>query len=159
MNPNALFSSMTMTGIPKAYAVLRGGSKYPSIIGTVNFYQHRSGIGIMIEACMQNLPPAAAPSFLGFHIHENGNCSDNSTHTGMHYNPQNAEHPHHLGDLVPIFNSNGSAYLVFYDSYLSISDIIGRSLILHEKADDFTTQPSGNSGDKIACGVILPLGS
>ena len=158
MNPNALFSTMTMTGVPEAYAVLRGGSKYPSLVGTVNFYQHRSGIGIIIEAAFQHLPSASAPAFLGFHIHDNGNCSDNFAHTGMHYNPKNAEHPNHLGDLIPVFNSDGSAYLAFYDSYLSISDIIGRSVILHEKADDFTTQPAGDSGDKIGCGVILPVG-
>lgn len=157
MNPNALFSTLTMTSIPEAYAVIRGGTKYPGLIGTVNFYQHRSGIGIVIEAAFQHLPPAAAPAFLGFHIHENGNCSDNFAHTGMHYNPENAKHPNHLGDLLPVLNSSGSAYLAFYDSYLNIPDIIGRSIVLHENADDFNTQPAGGSGDKIGCGIILPI--
>lgn len=157
MNPDALFSTMTMTALPEAYALLRGGSKYPKLTGAVNFYQHRSGTGIIVEAAIQHLPPAAAPAFLGFHIHETGNCNDSFAHTGMHYNPENAAHPNHLGDLLPVFNSNGSAYIAFYDSYLSISDIIGRSVVLHENADDFHTQPAGNSGDKIGCGVIVPV--
>lgn len=157
MNPNTLFSTLTMTRMPEAYAVLRGGAKYPSLSGTVNFYQHRSGTGVIIEAAFQNLPPAAQPAFLGFHIHENGDCSENFAHTGMHYNPKNNEHPHHLGDLPPILNSGGSSYTAFYDSFLNIPDLIGRSVILHENADDFYTQPAGNSGNKIGCGVILPV--
>ena len=72
----------------------------------------------------------------------------------MHYNPQNTEHPNHAGDMPPLLGNQGYAYSVFYDKRFTIQEIIGRAVIIHEKPDDFTTQPSGNSGAKIGCGVI-----
>lgn len=140
-----------------ACAILRGSSAFPNINGIVNFYQLGGNAGLMIEVQIMNLPNSAAyaPRFLGMHIHETGDCGNDFTHTGMHYNPTNADHPYHLGDLLPVFNSNGFAYLVFYDSFLNLDDIINRSVIIHGGRDDFSTQPSGDSGDKIACGVII----
>ena len=79
------------------------------------------------------------------------------THTGSHYNPTNAVHPYHIGDLPPILNSNGYSYMAVYDSFLEIDEILGKSIILHSQRDDFTTQPAGDSGEKIACGVIHPI--
>ena len=66
----------------------------------------------------------------------------------------NTMHPSHAGDLVPLLGNQGYAYLVFYDKRFTIDDIIGRSVIIHRNPDDFATQPSGNSCEKIACGVI-----
>ena len=94
--------------------------------------------------------------FFGFHIHENGDCSDNFANTGSHYNPQNQIHPNHAGDLPSLLSNRGYAWTVFFDSYLTIPEIIGKSVVVHKLADDFSTQPSGNSGTKIACGVIQP---
>lgn len=74
--------------------------------------------------------------------------------TGNHYNPENVPHPEHAGDLPPLLSNSGYAWMSFYTSRLSAEDIIGRSLVIHNMADDFTSQPSGNSGDKIGCGVI-----
>lgn len=150
------FPSTMSNGMSDACAILYGSNAYPEIYGIANFFQLPGNSGLMIEIQVMNLPntPTYAPRFFGMHIHENGDCSDNFMETGMHYNPTNAVHPYHLGDLPPLFNSNGFAYLVFYDSFLNLNDIIDRSLIIHETRDDFTTQPSGDSGDKIACGII-----
>ena len=111
----------------------------------------------MIEAEVFGLPDAGRldpPIFYAFHIHETGDCSDSFEHTGGHYNPKNRKHPMHAGDLPPLLAGDGYAWLSFYNPALELHDIIGRSVVLHREADDFTTQPSGNSGKKIACGVI-----
>lgn len=60
----------------------------------------------------------------------------------------------HAGDLQPLFENNGFAYYSFITNRFSIEDILVCSVIIHDNVDDFTTQPAGNSGSKIACGVI-----
>jgi len=74
--------------------------------------------------------------------------------TGNHYNPGNVPHPEHAGDLLPLLSNNGYAWMVFYTGRVNVEDIIGRSVVIHSMRDDFSSQPSGNSGDKIGCGVI-----
>ena len=75
----------------------------------------------------------------------------------MHYNPNGAEHPCHAGDLPPLFSAAGKAFMVFLTNRLSVNEVIGKTVVIHSNADDFTTQPSGNSGSKIACGIILRI--
>lgn len=91
------------------------------------------------------------------HIHELGNCSDDFQKTGLHYNPQNSPHPYHGGDLLPLISNYGYAWSTFFDDRFSIEDILDRSVVIHSQRDDFTTQPSGDSGTKIACGVIREI--
>lgn len=74
--------------------------------------------------------------------------------TGNHYNPGNVPHPEHAGDLPPLLSNNGYAWMTFYTGRINIEDVAGRSLIIHSMRDNFTSQPSGDSGDKIGCGVI-----
>ena len=71
------------------------------------------------------------------------------------YNPTNAAHPNHAGDLPPVLGNEGYAWTAFYDKRFGIDEIIGRSVIIHSQADDFRSQPSGDSGSKIACGTII----
>lgn len=71
-----------------------------------------------------------------------------------HYDPGSCEHPHHAGDLPPLFGNNGFALCAFLTNRFSVDEVVGRTVIIHDRPDDFTTQPSGNSGMKIACGVI-----
>ena len=59
-----------------------------------------------------------------------------------------------MGDMPPLLTGNGYSFLCFFDSCLSLSQVIGRSVVIHGGVDDFTTQPAGDSGMKIACGVI-----
>ena len=93
-------------------------------------------------------------NFFGFHIHEVGDCSNDFKNTGNHYNLNEQPHPKHAGDLIPILSTDGYCWMCFYDNVLALPEILGKSVIIHSKPDDFTSQPSGNSGDKIACGVI-----
>lgn len=144
---------------PQALAWIAGNENHPQLNGMVKFY----GIpydGILIEAELFHLPeipPGAPSSLFGFHIHENSDCSDNFQNTGNHYNPTGAQHPFHAGDLPPLMSSRGYAWTAFYTTKLSIPELIGKSVVIHGHPDDFTTQPSGNSGEKIGCGVIRPI--
>ena len=83
-----------------------------------------------------------------------GNTEDEFANSGMHYNPKNCPHPLHAGDLPPLLENNGYSYMSFLTNRFKLKDIIGKVVIIHDAPDDFTTQPSGNSGKKIACGKI-----
>lgn len=136
---------------PDATALLHGNAAHPELFGKA-FFTQVPNAGVMITVEVIGLPKEN--EFLGMHIHEFGNCDLPFDKTGNHYNPGNAEHPMHAGDLPPLLNNDGYAYLSFYTDRFKLEDVLGRSLIIHGMRDDFTTQPSGGSGEKIACGVI-----
>lgn len=149
-----------MTQKPEAYATIRGSKSYPKIVGTAYFYQTKDGV--LLSVSVQGLPHDARPCdsrVFGFHIHEGNQCtgtpSDPFANAGGHYNPQNCKHPHHSGDLPPLFENEGHAFMVFLTDRFTVREVIGRTMIIHDMPDDFTTQPAGNSGTKIACGRIL----
>lgn len=157
-----IFSSYTPNH-PTAIARLKGGPNAPDLRGDVLFYQLDNGV--YIKAYIVGIPMTNSKGeptrFHGFHIHERGDCfvgsQDNQfPNTGNHYNPNNLEHPFHAGDLPPILANDGIGILCFYTTSFTVRNIIERSIILHEGPDDFTSQPSGNSGSKIACGKIMP---
>lgn len=140
---------------PAAIANIRGNLGSP-IRGLVTFYNSFMG-GILVQVEVFHLPDNNRPDssgFFGMHIHEIGDCTPPFDKTGAHYNPTKQDHPFHAGDLPPLLSGQGYAWMSFFDSRFSISEIIGKSIIIHEERDDFTTQPSGESGSKIACGVI-----
>ncbi len=83
-----------------------------------------------------------------------GSIEDEFANAKTHFNPTKCLHPFHVGDLPPLIENNGYAYMSVLINKFKIQDIIGRVLIIHDMPDDFTTQPSGNSGIKIACGKI-----
>lgn len=156
ITPRLNYMKLLSGNSPRAIARLQGDGIYSEIWGYAYFYQVLNG-GILVEAEVFNLPDSArldAPAFYAFHLHENGDCSEHFTKTGEHYNPNGVKHPMHAGDLPPILSNDGYAWLAFYDSRLELYEIEGRSLVIHRYPDDFTTQPSGASGKKIACGVI-----
>ena len=62
--------------------------------------------------------------------------------------------PYHAGDLPPLFSSHGQAYMAVLSGRFRIPEVLGRTIVIHSGPDDFTPQPAGNSGKKIACGVI-----
>ncbi len=138
--------------IQRAIAYISGGDSDPKIRGTVRFFQRPDGV--LIAADISGLPDSET-GFFAFHIHEGGNCREvGFPNTGSHYNPDNREHPNHAGDLPPLLSANGRALLAVLTNRFTVNDIIGRTVVIHSNPDDFTTQPSGNSGTKIACGVI-----
>ena len=83
-----------------------------------------------------------------------GNSNDEFANAKAHYNPKNCPHPYHAGDLPPLIENNGYSYMSVFLNKFKVKDIIGKVIIIHDMPDDFTTQPSGNSGTKIACGEI-----
>lgn len=142
-----------------AKATVKGSHEYPNIQGT--FWFRKVKEGVLVTAKVYGLPTSnniCENRIFAVHIHQKGECngtiSDPFSNVGTHYNPNNCAHPKHAGDLEPLFENNGYAYYSFLTNRFTINDIIGRSVIIHNKPDDFTTQPSGNSGNKIACGVI-----
>lgn len=129
-----------------AYATITGNEMAPRLKGTVSFYSVHGGTLVVAE--FSGLP--TNNNFHAFHIHTGSTCEN----PGLHYNPTDRPHPEHAGDLPPILSANGNAFLSFYTNRFFPEDIIGRTLIIHSNADDFTSQPSGNPGIIVACGVI-----
>ena len=108
----------------------------------------------MVVADIRGLPESDA-GFFAFHIHEGGDCGgEGFADTGGHYDPCGMPHPRHAGDLPPLLSCHGKAHLAVLTNRFSVSDIIGRTVVIHSHPDDFKTQPAGGAGTKIACGVI-----
>lgn len=136
-----------------ATAMIKGNNEFPNLKGMVKFYQKKDFV--LVEADIKGLPQTNT-GFFGFHIHEGDNCQGaNFSNTGNHYNPKNTPHPSHAGDLPPLLRCNGGAFMTLATDRFNISDIIGRTVVIHKMPDDFNSQPSGNAGTKIACGKIL----
>ena len=154
--PGLSFIRTMLNRQPDAMAWVTGNRANPGLSGLVKFY-NTDYEGMLIEAEFFGLPNVNVPgstNFYAMHIHENGDCSANFTRTGEHYSFQPAMHPQHSGDLIPLLGNQGYAWTAFYDKRLVSPEIIGRSVIIHSMPDDFHTQPSGNSGEKIGCGII-----
>lgn len=138
---------------PDGIAILKGGKETPKVHGEVRFYQGQTGV--LVVAKVSNLPKGNGTGFFGFHIHEGGSCQgEQFAETGGHYSPAPAPHPMHAGDLPPLLSVNGQAYLAVQTDRFRVEEILGRTVVIHSKPDDFTSQPAGNAGTKIACGVI-----
>ncbi len=147
---------------PSAVAIVNGSREYPSVHGIVRFYKVQSGVVVRSE--FEGLPKGNAPCdspIFAFHIHSVGDCSEKDGEafpaTMGHYNPENCLHPYHAGDMPPLFSASGRAVSVFLTNRFTIEEILEKSIIVHSSPDDFTTQPSGNAGTKIACGIIVPV--
>lgn len=136
---------------PDATALIHGNAAHPELFGKAFFVQMPAG-GVLVTVEVIGLPQGTG--FLGMHIHEMGDCTLPFDKTGSHYNPTKMEHPLHAGDFPSLLNNNGYAFLSFYDSRFTVKEVLGKSLIIHGMRDDFTSQPSGDSGEKIGCGVI-----
>ena len=143
----------------KAIAVLHptAGNK---ISGTVTFTEVADGV--QIHADITGLTPGNH----GFHVHEFGDCSAaDASSAGARFNPTNQPHAgpdapeRHVGDMGNVeADASGKAKLEYVDHQISLTtderSAIGRSVVVHAKADDLKTQPAGDSGGRIACGVI-----
>jgi Cu-Zn family superoxide dismutase len=112
---------------------------------------HQEEGGVFMHARLSGLTPGQEH---GFHIHEKGDCSSgDGLSAGGHFNPAGKPHgpqdaEHHAGDLPALkADANGKADL----------RIVGRGLIVHAQPDDYRTQPTGNSGARVACAVIARM--
>ena len=146
---------------PSAMARIIGSPAHASLRGEVEFYV--TPLGILVSAEVRGLPHRVAgrPHVFGFHIHEGGLCSgdagDPFANAGGHYNPTRVPHPWHAGDLPPLFGNDGYAWMAVLTNRFRLSDILGRTVIVHDSPDDFVSQPAGNAGERIGCGVIYPM--
>ncbi len=153
-------SSPDATGRAKAAAAIydAGGR----LLGTVRVSDDDGGVTVVGE--LRGL----APGEHGFHVHETGLCEAPFASAGGHWNPLEKQHGtenpagHHMGDMKNLIVSADSAVLV-WDMIMSamldgpggMLDSDGAALVIHEGPDDNVTDPAGNSGARIACGVVV----
>jgi Cu-Zn family superoxide dismutase len=143
--------------VTKAVANLQPSSG-SQVKGAVTFT--KMGDDVQVVADIENLKPGKH----GFHIHEKGDCSaPDASSAGAHFNPTHQHHggpdsvERHAGDFGNITaDASGKGHLDWKGKlkFSGAESIIGKSVIVHEKEDDLKTDPSGNSGTRIACGVI-----
>lgn len=142
----------------KAVAVVRP-TQNSSAEGQAVFTQTDKGLKVSVRVT------GLAPGAHGFHVHEFGDCSaPDATSAGAHFNPTAEPHggPHdaqrHSGDLGNIVaDKDGVAQLEYVDpraSFEGPNSVLGRAVIVHVKADDMKTQPTGDAGGRLGCGVI-----
>jgi Cu-Zn family superoxide dismutase len=152
-------TAKTGTAPSKAIATLHptAGNK---VSGNTTFTSVADGVRIHAEIT------GLTPGKHGFHVHQFGDCSaTDASSAGGHFNPTNQPHAgpdaaaRHEGDMGNVeADSSGKAILDYVDRQISLANddksVIGRSVVVHEKPDDLKSQPSGDSGARIACGVI-----
>ena len=152
--PNMLFAA-------SAKAIIEGTFKDSELVGIVRFQD--TDEGLRVEATVFG----AVPGLHGIHIHDHGSCADSGNAAGGHYNPEEVKHGFlptegflgaHAGDFGNIeINQNGEGTLFLILPGLTVTggkfNAEGRSVILHEKPDDFG-QPTGNAGGRVGCGII-----
>ena len=137
---------------PNAAAQIRGGADAPHLTGQIQFYQECGSV--LVIARLSGFPRGKS-EFFAMHIHDGETCSGAGfPGTGGHYNPGAESHPNHAGDLPPLLSCHGTAFLAVRTERFRVCDIIGNTVVIHSGTDDFRSQPAGNSGTKIACGVI-----
>ena len=129
------------------------------ITGSVTFFKVKEGVRVIVDVI------GLSPGEHGVHIHEFGDCrADDGSSAGGHFNPLGRPHGapdaenRHMGDMGNLkADENGAALLDIIDPLLALdgaNSIIGRSVVVHAQADDFTTQPHGATGARLACGTI-----
>lgn len=155
----ALFAGCATKSGPAASATLSPTSG-STAQGTVTFTQLNSG-GVEVDVNLTGVPAGVH----GFHLHEKGDCGDNGNAAGAHFNPMFMPHgapeaaSHHAGDFGNV-NADDSGNVKITRTLTGITvtegsaSVLGRAVILHANPDDMTTQPTGNAGARIACGVV-----
>lgn len=149
-------------------AMIKGGPLAPNLNGMVTFEEVQGGT--MVTAAIYGLPPYSPAENnmspigpFGFHIHDKGSCEIGNPNSpfeaaGGHWNPDDQPHGNHAGDFPVLFSNNGFAWATFFTSRFLPRDVVGKSIVIHQNPDDYRTQPSGNGGKRLACGIIEYMG-
>lgn len=127
--------------------------------GQVHFQELSDG-SVDVQVDLVGVPPGVH----GFHVHDKGDCGDNGNAAGGHFNPMSMPHAgpdaasRHAGDFGNVTaGDNGEIHTTFNTRSIMVSEgtksVVGHAVILHANPDDLTTQPTGNAGGRIACGV------
>lgn len=154
-----LGSCATTSSRPTAVATLSGISG-SAASGTVQLTQLADG-SVAVKVDLARVPAGVH----GFHIHDKGDCGDNGNAAGGHFNPDATAHgaptatPHHAGDFGNVTaNAAGEVHTTFTTRSVTVepgpNSAVGHAVILHANPDDLATQPTGNAGGRIACGVV-----
>ena len=146
-----------------AEAILSGTQSDTTVTGTVSFNEDNGKVKMMLDITV----PKKANQSVAVHIHEHGNCGDMGKEAHGHWNPTKMNHgkwgsaAFHSGDIGNVnLNAEGKGTLELETDLWSISgtdstkNILNKAIIVHGGVDDFTTQPTGNAGSRIGCGVI-----
>jgi Cu-Zn family superoxide dismutase len=153
-----LASCASMSSGPSASATLSPTSG-STASGTVTFMERADG-SVDVTVHLTGVPQGVH----GFHVHDKGDCGDNGNAAGGHFNPTTVAHgaptadPHHAGDFGNVTaDASGVVDTKFNTRSITVTaganSVVGHALILHGNPDDLTTQPSGNAGPRIACGI------
>lgn len=152
-------SCASMSSGPSASATLSSTSG-STATGTVKLKQLGDG-SVRVTVDLTGVPPGVH----GFHFHDKGDCGDNGNAAGGHFNPSATAHgapavdPHHAGDFGNVTaDAQGRVHAEFTTHSVTVADgpnsAIGHAVILHANPDDLVTQPTGNAGARIACGIV-----
>lgn len=145
---------------PKTATAKLAPTAKSKVTGTVTFKEVDDGVEV--TANIENLKPGEH----AFHVHEKGDCSaPDATSAGGHFNPENHKHgapdaaERHAGDFGNLTaGKDGKATKTITMKGINLGDgpnsVVGKGFIVHEKKDDFKTQPTGNAGGRVACGVV-----
>ncbi|OJV99722.1 MAG: superoxide dismutase [Sphingobacteriales bacterium 44-61] len=148
--------------VDHAEAALSGTYSDTTVSGTVKFDKVNNKVKMELEITV----PAKANKSVAVHLHEHGDCGDTGKMAHGHWNPTNAEHgkwgqgSFHLGDIGNVkLDSKGKGKLTLETDLWTLggpvaTNILGKAVIVHGGVDDFKTQPTGNAGTRIGCGVI-----
>lgn len=160
---NTMQDTMTAPMVISAEAMISGTFPDTVVTGTATFETVTDG---KIKMILAITVAAKANKMVAIHLHEHGDCGDNGKASHGHWNPTNAPHgkwgsgAFHAGDIGNVkLDAKGKGSLTITTDLwtlggTSTKNIIGKALIVHGGADDYTTQPTGNAGGRIGCGLI-----
>jgi superoxide dismutase, Cu-Zn family len=162
-------NTTTVTGNSnqQAEASLSGTKTDTTVTGTVQFVQQQDG---QVKMTLDINVPSKANQSVAIHIHEHGDCGNSGDHAGGHWNPTNTNHGQwgqgsfHSGDIGNIsLDGQGRGQTEISSNLWSIGgdaqkDILNKTIVVHSGVDDYSSQPAGNSGNRIGCGVIQRRG-
>ena len=148
--------------LPTAMATLQPSSGQTAK-GTVHFSDAGEG-NVDAQVDLTGVPPGTH----GFHIHEKGDCGNNGLNAGGHFNPTGMVHgapdavSHHSGDFGNVTaDANGEVHTRFTTHSVTVKEgsisVVGRAVVLHANPDDLVSQPSGNAGARISCGIVVAM--